>query len=540
MDTQAKDNAEEIEADAEAEAVELFRSNKSKGPVYLVWNSAANIPDVIPCGPQRRYTRISRPGDHFRNAWIFMRKKCSYKKYKKTVVYHKGLFHIWEGKGYVQATPDHEKLIQLAHEFLTECKMFKKDDEALEDVSASNSNAKGIVDAVKSLTLLSDDFQQPCWISDEYNDIDPTKVIMCQNGIYDLSNNTLIPHTPDLFSNNAIAVNYSPDAPSPKRWLSFLDEVFKGDVESIELLQQWFGYCMTQDTSHHKILSILGPTRSGKSTIVTILERLVGKAATSSNFTEIAGTFGLSNLVDKSLVTFPDARVGYSTDKAKVQGILLQISGEDIVPINIKNKHAFSTKLNARIVITSNDSDTIAFNDTSGAFQSRLLYLQCMQSFKGREDRALVRKLLSELPGILNWSIRGWEKLQKVGRFVEPKICEGIRRDYSSQVNPVEKFFETCCEFRKGSAIHLRTLHEAYKIYESDQRITNRTFGRMFSNFIRNYSITTNNDVIGPKNVNIDGTKLKGYENITINSEWLDSVQDDISFDFRQRRLPLN
>jgi phage/plasmid-associated DNA primase len=47
--------------------------------------------------------------------------------------------------------------------------------------------------------------------------------------------------------------------------------------------------------------------------------------------------------------------------------------------------------------------------------------LKTTVSFLGREDRTLKNKLLTELSGILNWSLDGWERLQERGHFIQPE-----------------------------------------------------------------------------------------------------------------------
>ena len=43
------------------------------------------------------------------------------------------------------------------------------------------------------------------------------------------------------------------------------------------------------------------------------------------------------------------------------------------------------------------------------------------KSFYGREDHGLTDKLLTELPGILNWAIAGWADLKRSGHFKQPR-----------------------------------------------------------------------------------------------------------------------
>src|SRR5215472_14612033 len=58
--------------------------------------------------------------------------------------------------------------------------------------------------------------------------------------------------------------------------------------------------------------------------------------------------------------------------------------------------------------------------DTSGALVGRLIVLVLVQSFFGREDPVLTTRLLTELPGILNWALVGYLRLRERGYFIQP------------------------------------------------------------------------------------------------------------------------
>jgi putative DNA primase/helicase len=71
------------------------------------------------------------------------------------------------------------------------------------------------------------------------------------------------PATPQFFTVNALEFDPDPAAPLPSTWYEFLHQLFDGDTESLDLLQEWFGYCLTGDTSQQKMLLVVGPKRSG-------------------------------------------------------------------------------------------------------------------------------------------------------------------------------------------------------------------------------------------------------------------------------------
>jgi len=74
-------------------------------------------------------------------------------------------------------------------------------------------------------------------------------------------------------------------------------------------------------------------------------------------------------------------------------------------------------RLPTRLMLLANELP--AFQDSSGAFERRLIVLRTARSFYGKEDIHLTRKFLAELLGILNWSIVGLKRLWRRGHFPE-------------------------------------------------------------------------------------------------------------------------
>ncbi len=260
----------------------------------------------------------------------------------------------------------------------------------------------------------------------------------------------------------------------------FLSQLFQDDRQAWELLQEWFGYCLSGDTSQHKMLLIVGPRRSGKGTIARVLARLVGPGNVRSPTTSsLAGPFGLQPLIGKSLAIVSDARFS-GKDVQTVIERLLCISGED--PLTIDRKHITSVtmKLPTRFVFLTKELPRLT--DASGALAGRFMMLRLTESFYGREDTALTAKLLTELPGVLNWAIEGWRQLRERGHFVQPSSVEDALRDIEDLSSPVGAFVRARCEVGSGLRVRLDDLYAGWKEWcEADGRIsvtTKQTFGR--------------------------------------------------------------
>lgn len=250
-------------------------------------------------------------------------------------------------------------------------------------------------------------------------------------------NNNLEPYTAREFITHKLSVDYSPNPPSPRLWLQTLDEIFPSDPESIRLLQQFFGYALTQDVSEQKILVMVGRKRAGKGLCCRILTELVGDHNVSSSFLPSLGSsWGLDGLLGKSLLFIPEAR-NSEFSKGTTADILKAISGGDVVRIERRYEHSVSAVLPIKIIVVSNN--LLTFDDVSGVIFSRFLTLNFQQTFYGCEDKRRFEKLQNELPGIMRWSLEGLRDLKENG-FAEPATGKQLAQEMELQSNPALSF----------------------------------------------------------------------------------------------------
>ena len=180
------------------------------------------------------------------------------------------------------------------------------------------------------------------------------------------------------------------------------------------------GLMLTPDTSYHKVFMLVGPRRSGKSTIIRVLTALLGRDSVATpKLHDLAQDFRLAPLIDKRVACITDARIGPRTDVHALAERLLSISGEDEQQIDRKYRSPWQGKLHVRFLISTNELPRIA--DASGALASRFVLLTLRNSFLDREDLQLTEKLLTELPGILNAALMGLDRLRSRGNFRMPQ-----------------------------------------------------------------------------------------------------------------------
>jgi len=309
---------------------------------------------------------------------------------------------------------------------------------------------------------------------------DPRDLLPCLSGNLHIPTGQMLASTPALFNINALDFDYDPQAEAPERWIKFLEQLWGDDLESVELLQEWMGYCLVADTSLQKMLLLVGPRRSGKGTIGRIITKLAGAGnVVGPTTSSLAGAFGLQPLIGKSLAIVSDARFSGENISVVVERLLC-VSGEDTLTVDRKFLGSVTMKLPTRFMFLTNELPRM--NDSSAALAGRFVILRLTNSFYGQEDPALTSQLTEELPGILLWALDGLKRLRTRGHFVMPQSVAEAVQELEDLASPVLAFVRDRCVIKVGTRVWVDNLYAAWKSWcEQDGRtiVTNKqTFGR--------------------------------------------------------------
>ena len=338
-----------------------------------------------------------------------------------------------------------------------------------------------VLDALKAVTHLGQNHEPPFWI-DLRDGPDPREIMPCANGLLHLPTETLYPSTPLFFGLNALSFAYDHEAKRPERWLQFLNEdLWPGDAESVSTLQELFGLMLVPDTSQQKIFLLVGPKRAGKGTIARILTALLGRDNVAGpTLASLGQNFGLSPLIGKTAAIISDARLGTRADQAVITERLLSISGEDTLTVDRKYRDPWTGQFAVRFLVLTNELPRIS--DASGALASRFVVLVLGKSFYGREDHGLTGKLMEELPGILNWSIEGWRRLQQRSYFIQPSSSQEAISELEELGSPMGAFVKQKCVIGPEHTVSVDGLFLHWQNWCHDQGRTHagtkQTFGR--------------------------------------------------------------
>lgn len=183
-------------------------------------------------------------------------------------------------------------------------------------------------------------------------------------------------------------------------WIKALSEYFKNDRfgnQKILALQQYMGYCLTS-YNFNIALCLLGDGGNGKSTIGDVLKCFFNRNSEVElqDFNDQNAIlplqnsrFNVSNEVDNS------REISWQKFKTYVEG------RSTIGWIKHQDKFQFQPK--CKFLLCTNEP--LRFKDRDYAIMRRLNVIEFKNNFRDKEDRDLLKKLKTELPGILNWML---------------------------------------------------------------------------------------------------------------------------------------
>ena len=306
---------------------------------------------------------------------------------QRTLHHHRGTYYAWNGSAYLEISLD--ELRSKIYEFLDICWTGLGNGEKIKPNSAL---VNSVLDALTGRVELESTKASPSWIGVE-DALSANEIFACSNGLLHLPTRKLLSHTPSFYTHNAVSYPYDPRAEDPQHWLSFLSSLWPNDQGAIATMQEMFGYCLTGDTSQQKAFLMIGPKRSGKSTIARVLGKLIGPDnVVSPSLNDLSSNFGIAPLIGKRLAIISDARLGARANQHAIAERLLSITGEDAITVDRKYLSAWTGRLQVRFLIISNELPRLA--DASGALASRFILLTMRNSFYGSEDQGLLSRIL--------------------------------------------------------------------------------------------------------------------------------------------------
>jgi P4 family phage/plasmid primase-like protien len=285
-----------------------------------------------------------------------------------------------------------------------------------------------------------------------------------KNGVVDLRNDDpfsslLSPHSPEFGFRAVLPYAYDPQAECPL-FIKWLRETMSHDFKLIAILQEFMGYIISGgEYKYHKALWLDGAGRNGKSTFITVLKALIGnpnystlsiKALVEDRF---AGEYLDGKLANFSEETSPKELSDSGPFKNLTGG------GDIFAQKKFGDPYVFSNR--AKLVMTYNQVPDI--KDLSVGMLSRPLIVPFKRELKTEEqDQNMGNKLLTELSGIFNFALEGWQRLESQNGFTVSEKSQLALTSMREESCNVFQWVENYVHF-----IELQNLKEESVLYTS-------------------------------------------------------------------------
>lgn len=296
--------------------------------------------------------------------------------------------------------------------------------------------------------------------------LDSERYINMRNGLYDLEEHRLIPHTPahaKLMMTSQLDFDYDEDASCPN-FDKFLHSslVYPGttqtDHDMVALVQQALGYSLTAQTHLKASFWLRGVGDSGKSTLLALIKALMGNLADTIDLTQLATkSFMLAQIIGKRTVSFSEASSNTMLPEALYKAI---VGGVDEIWADVKNGKAIVFKPIAKFWWAMNEMPRIS--DRSGATFNRLKLIRFNRSFSASErDLNLLPKLISERSGIFNNLIMHYRILCRDGwRHVAQS--QELLDEYELENDTERSFVQDRCDVDPDFKVQSNIIYAAY------------------------------------------------------------------------------
>ena len=292
---------------------------------------------------------------------------------------------------------------------------------------------------------------------------DQSRYLTLQNGLFDLEKYEIFPHNPNIFTTNNLPYDYDPNATCP-RFIQYLDQVFEGDTETIDFVQEAVGYAFYKSIPKPAVFFLIGSGSNGKSVFTQTLTNLCGpENASSISLNLLSNEYYLLDLFGKMV------NVSSETPKKRLidSDIVKAVVAGDWVSGREPYKGPCKFRPFAKHFLAMNEIPQI--EDTTHGMWRRIYIIEFPKRFTEDEmDVFLQDKLDNELSGIFNWAIEGYKRLKaRKFQFNEGQSMIASKQNYKNKSNGVLTFASEYFEIgdSESDSLKLKDVYADYKFH---------------------------------------------------------------------------
>jgi P4 family phage/plasmid primase-like protien len=329
----------------------------------------------------------------------------------------------------------------------------------------------------------------------------------CANGVLDILSGELTSHSKEHGFLNVLPYDYVAGQ-SSDFFMDWLSTMTVDRTELMDSLLDIMAYVLWPSYDDHAMIYLVGEGRNGKSTLIHLIQHLVGPQNYSSASLDqlVNNRFAPANLEGK-LVNLSEESSGSEVTSDQLN-VLKNLSGGGILQVERKGEQGYVMQNTAKLIFSANK--TPRFKETGEAVKRRLLVIPFDHKIENMDPKVADR-LFAEAPQILSMLVRriqnnvakneGSFSISRGGRAGE-QAAERFLNAHSTTIQWAKEHLESSPDFDEEEWVEVGEAYANYNAWVEDNKIrypdNKLTFAKMLrENFVSHASlkspITRNN-----------------------------------------------
>lgn len=290
-------------------------------------------------------------------------------------------------------------------------------------------------------------------------------LIAFRNGLFNISDDTFLPFSPEHVITNKIEWDYNPNA-----YWELTDEVMNniscGDAAIRNLLEELIGYCFFRRNELGKCFVLTGSGSNGKSTFLNMLKILLGKKNRSAlGLKKLGDRFSTVMLFGKLANIGDDISDQFIADTEEFKKM---VTGETI-DAEHKGQPKFDFEPYAKLIFSANSIPRLGKGRDIKAILRRLVIIPFNANFD--ETKSDFKPFIGDdLKGqesmeyLIQLGIQGLKRILANRKFTTSQKVQDELDEFEESNNPIIGFFKECQN--EDFEIENEPTNKVYKRYQ--------------------------------------------------------------------------
>jgi P4 family phage/plasmid primase-like protien len=306
------------------------------------------------------------------------------------------------------------------------------------------------------------------WILD-HTAVDPevqshyTDLVNVRNGMLNIYDGSLTEHDTSYQSFVQLPIVYNEEAKSQKV-LDFAASIVAEDA--LPTFWEFMGFLLLPDYRYKRVLLLIGPGNTGKSSLLEFIRRALGRMNTSSislqDLTE--NSFMRVELFGKMANIYADL----SLNAIESSGEVKALTGGDEIEAHRKYGQPFTFRNAAKLIFSANDFSSVSKPDPT--FFDRFIVISCTHKFVPGKD-AIVNIVETFSPddysAFLNYALGGLRRLIAHQGFTVSEMAsvdvQEMKQEFKESADNIVAFIVNATQAEQGAMILKADMYAVYR-----------------------------------------------------------------------------